>query len=208
MSYLDHIEACNRFNEERFVPFIVDGIAVGKIARTTLPLLEPYPDIFDVTNSSVLLARRLSEFEERSTAVAEVVADLKAIDAIPPGDPESYPVTRAFGDTAHFQIDRSAARFFGIPAFGVHMHGYCRDGDGSILMWVGRRSDHIRMYPGKLDNTVAGGQPIGLSLMDNLVKECEEEAGIPEPLARQAEPVGQITYRLETEAGFSPDTLF
>jgi hypothetical protein len=59
-----------------------------------------------------------------------------------------------------------------------------------------------------LDNTVAGGQPIGLSLADNLVKECKEEANIPEALSRQAYAVGAITYTMEAPDGLKPDVQF
>ena len=40
---------------------------------------------------------------------------------------------------------------------------------------------------------VGGGQPMGLSPWDNLMKECREEAGLPVELARKAKPVGIIT---------------
>ena len=43
-------------------------------------------------------------------------------------------------------------------------------------------------YPGMLDNMVAGGQPAGLSLMENVVKEAGEEAGIPCAVAGTARP--------------------
>jgi 8-oxo-dGTP pyrophosphatase MutT (NUDIX family) len=46
-----------------------------------------------------------------------------------------------------------------------------------------------------LDHIVAGGQPAGLSLMDNVVKECEEEAGIPPEITRpNVYPTGVISY--------------
>ena len=46
-------------------------------------------------------------------------------------------------------------------------------------MWIARRSPTKSKFPGLFDHIVDGGQPAGLSLMDNAVKECEEEAGIP-----------------------------
>ena len=51
------------------------------------------------------------------------------------------------------------------------------------------------LSPGMLDHIVAGGVPFGLSLMDNVVKECMEEAGIPEHLVRAGiRPAGAISY--------------
>src|SRR5205085_8779238 len=64
--------------------------------------------------------------------------------------------------------------------------------------------------PGKLDNTVAGGQPIELGYKENLIKECWEEAGIPPEMATRAIPVGAIsyTYQAKEEGGLKPNTLF
>ncbi|MEQ8195741.1 MAG: DUF4743 domain-containing protein, partial [Rhodospirillales bacterium] len=62
--------------------------------------------------------------------------------------------------------------------------------------------------PGKLDQLVAGGQPANLSVADNLVKECEEEAQIPAVLAAQAKPVSAITYRMERPEGLRCDVLY
>lgn len=59
-----------------------------------------------------------------------------------------------------------------------------------------------------LDHIVAGGQPAGISLADNVVKECQEEAGIPEQLARKAVPVGVVTYTSLQDAGLKRDVLF
>src|SRR3546814_18788535 len=75
-------------------------------------------------------------------------------------------------------------------------------------MWIGRRARDKHTYPGMLDNTVAGGQPLGLSLRENLVKECAEEAAIPPALAERAVAVSAISYRHMTEEGFKPDVQF
>lgn len=208
MTYLDHIQACNNHDNSRFVPFLVDGVSLGKIAKTNIEFLKPFSDVFEIGKENISLSAKLLDFDARSAAVSEVVAELKTLGQIGEGEPEAYPATRAFDEPAHFQLDRSAVQFFGVPAFGVHVNGYCKDEAGQILMWIGRRASHIRVEPGKLDNMVAGGQPIGLGLMENLIKEADEEAGIPEPLARQAKAVGQVSYQVETDGGFRPDTMF
>ena len=41
---------------------------------------------------------------------------------------------------------------------------------------------------------VAGGVGSGVGIYDTIVKECQEEAGIPESLAKRAVPVGMIRY--------------
>ena len=41
-----------------------------------------------------------------------------------------------------------------------------------------------------LDHIVAGAIPYGVSVQENVVKECEEEAGIDRDLATSAQPTG------------------
>jgi len=77
-----------------------------------------------------------------------------------------------------------------------------------LFIWVARRSRTKPTYPGMLDNTVAGGQPSGIGLIDNVVKECGEEASIPKTLALQAKPIGIVTYCLEHRDGLKPDMLY
>ena len=43
---------------------------------------------------------------------------------------------------------------------------------------------------------MAGGIPAGASVLETLVKECEEEASIPSVLAATATPVGTIRYNI------------
>jgi hypothetical protein len=41
------------------------------------------------------------------------------------------------------------------------------------------------------DHIVAGGQPYGITPIDNVIKECEEEASIPIELAKLAKCTGK-----------------
>lgn len=52
------------------------------------------------------------------------------------------------------------------------------------------------------------GQPFGIGLMENVIKECEEEAGIPLSLAKKARPAGCISYATIEENGVKQDVLF
>ena len=75
---------------------------------------------------------------------------------------ELYPAVQAFHDEPAFLIERAAAPYFGIKAYGVHINGYVTLPDGSKELWVARRSRSKPTWPGKLDHIVAGGQPHGL----------------------------------------------
>jgi len=94
-----------------------------------------------------------------------------------------------------------------VRAYGEHMNGFVRRHDG-LHMWVARRAEAKQTYPGMLDNTVAGGQPVGIGVKENLIKECWEEAGIPRALAGRAVPVGTISYVYQGDGGLKPDLQY
>src|SRR3546814_19845286 len=104
-------------------------------------------------------------------------------------------------------MERGAVPLFGVPAFGVHVNGYVATADGPRL-WVGRRAKHKMVAPGKLDHLVAGGQPYGLGLMENVVKEAQEEASIPADLAARARPAGALRYLCDGSEGLPNDDGF
>jgi hypothetical protein len=74
---------------------------------------------------------------------------------------ELYPVTAAFDAQPALLLERAAAPYFGIRAYGVHVNGYVVGADGSKKLWVARRSATKQTWPGKLDHIVAGGQVSG-----------------------------------------------
>jgi isopentenyldiphosphate isomerase len=169
--------------------------------------LAEFDDTFDVVREAVRLSDRFGDFGRRSEALDRVVRTLEARKVITGRRDEFYPVSTGFTAKPFARIERAAIPAFGIRAYGVHLNGYVRKADG-IHMWIGRRARDKQTYPGMLDNMVAGGQPMGIGLLDNLVKECREEAAIPEALARRAVPVGAITYCMEAEDGLKPDVQF
>ncbi|RDD44191.1 Nudix hydrolase 20, chloroplastic [Trichoplax sp. H2] len=83
-----------------------------------------------------------------------------------------------------------------------------RNENDDVLMWVGKRSKTKATFPGKLDNLAAGGISVGYNIADTLIKECAEEASLPEELARRAISTGALTYCYEDERGYFPETQF
>ena len=207
MSFLDRIAACNRWTPARYRPFFVENAALGHVRHDFAGRLASFPDVFQVTDARVTLAPALASFEARTVAVDRVLRALAAEGIVPGWRDEDYPVARSFAAPPFLKMERAAFPLMGLRAYGVHLNGYVREG-GRLFMWIGRRARDKHTYPGMLDNTVAGGQPFGLSLRDNLIKECKEEAAIPPELAMQAVSVGAITYCAEEEAGLKPDVQF
>lgn len=99
-------------------------------------------------------------------------------------------------------IERFAAQLFGITHRGVHLIGYTKSKDG-MLIWVAQRSAHLYTYPNKLDATVGGGVQSGVSPLETLVEEANEEALLPSELIRQGAVCrGVISHMSITGKGF------
>ncbi|MEJ2122587.1 MAG: DUF4743 domain-containing protein [Alphaproteobacteria bacterium] len=207
MSFLDRIRECNQVNLRRFRPFIVVGAQVGYVRTDIAALLKYFRDTFDVTREAVILSPDLADFDERSAAMKPVVEALVEDGAITKPRGELYPVATHFTAAPLMALERAAVPAFGVRAYGVHMNGFVQR-KGGIEMWIGFRAKDKPTFPGMLDNMVAGGQPIGISLQENLIKECAEEAAIPRELAILATSVGAITYRTESTEGLKPDVQF
>ncbi len=103
-------------------------------------------------------------------------------------------------------LDRGALPSFGVIGVGVHLNGLVRRPDGWHL-WVAKRAADKKLDPGKLDNLVAGGVPAGLTPFETLLKEAEEEAGLPADLAAQARFAGRFAYQMEREEGLRRDVV-
>ncbi len=205
MSLLRHLRAAQGWDPATRLPWRVAGRRVGWIEPALARRLADFPKIFAVTPEAVALVPALATPPERSAALAEVAARLCESGDLPPPRGEAYPVLRTWGETPLLLLDRALAPRFGIRAFGVHVNGL-RWIDGALHLWTGRRAADKATLPGKLDQMVGGGQPAGLSIAENLIKECAEEAGLPEALARRARPVGTVSF-LGEWSGYNLDGL-
>lgn len=207
MSYLDRVIACVGFDPSRFLPFRIGGVSVGHVAADFAARLRRYDSVFVVDDHHIGLHPRLADVEARGQAVAGVLAALRDEGLIPGWRNEPYPVAETFSAPSLMTIERAAVPLFGVRGYGVHMNGYVRRAEEDH-MWIARRSLSKPTGPGKLDQMVAGGQPAGMSLRDNLIKECGEEAGIPSELAASAISVGTVSYVTERSEGLRQDVLF
>ncbi len=211
MSYLDRIREANRYDPSDYRPFRVGGNDLGFVRHGFAKSLRRWPEVFEVSEACVRLAPALdaedSDPRTRSAAVDSVLRELHAEGEIENWHQEVFPVSRRWDDPPALLMERAALPFFGVPGYGVHMNGYVRNG-GQIKLWVARRARNKPTFPGKLDHLVAGGQPYGISLEENLIKECFEEASIPRSRASQARPAGCVSYAVDLGRGLRPDTIF
>ncbi|PFH51180.1 hypothetical protein AMATHDRAFT_143183 [Amanita thiersii Skay4041] len=119
-----------------------------------------------------------------------------------------HPLTSADGAKMNYalEMERSACALFGIVTYGVHMSVYQEteaEGVKSLTVWVPSRSKTKPTWPGRLDNTVAGGIPSGMTAIESLIKESMEEASIEEDIVRKyARPNGAVSYFFRTATGW------
>lgn len=207
MAFLDHIAACNSHDLGKFRPFVIDEGRVGWVRHDMAARLAEHGDVFMVSDDAVRLHPGLVDPRQRADAVDAVCRDLHQRYKTPALRGERYAVSSRWGAPPLMTIDRGVVSLFGIRAYGVHVNGMVQGGD-ALKLWIAKRAVDKAVAPGKLDNLIAGGQPAGLGLMENLVKEAAEEADIPEALARTARPVGAISYCHEDAWGLKPDVMF
>ncbi|XP_077212569.1 nudix hydrolase 20, chloroplastic-like [Tasmannia lanceolata] len=215
--YFEKVKTCNRGSEKQseFVPFTIDDRIVGYIHKRFMDHLKKYQDVFTFplgnnhgsnVGGFITLHPSLRSPDDRTRAIGGVIKCLGE-ELIPGIRNELYPVTSSFGMPTFFSLERAAAPYFGIKAYGVHMNGYV-DRHGEKFLWIGKRSDLKPTFPGMLDHLVAGGLPHGITCKENLLKECEEEAGISRSIANTAIPVGAVSYMDIDGYCYKRDVLF
>lgn len=207
MSYLDKINACNRWDPADYLPLVHEGRRLGSLRHAFAAELRRWPEHFRLTGERVEWHGAPRAFDARTRVMDSVVATLVDAGVITHRHGERYPLTPAGRESAVCLIDRAAAPYFGARAFGQHLNGYVR-GSSGLELWVARRSADRRNYPLHLDNLVGGGLPHDISMAENLRKECREEADIPPGLADQAVAVGAVIYCRASKAGLKPDVMY
>ena len=137
----------------------------------------------------------VQEFDRQNHILADYLQNIreKRLFAVLDGwRSEKYPI---YGPKRELvlSMERSATPLFGVVTYGVHMTGYVQTDEG-MKIWAPRRALTKQTYPGMMDNTVAGGLSTGEKPTECLIRECEEEASLPEELVRKAKACGTLTY--------------
>ncbi|MGB0747969.1 MAG: DUF4743 domain-containing protein [Magnetospiraceae bacterium] len=207
MGFLYHIRVCNRHDLTGLIPWFIGTQHVGWLSPVVAAQCALHPELFHISDQGVALSETLTNPAQRTAQMLPFLKGLFDQGLLTAWRDEPYAVTDNFNDPPLMTVDRGAASALGIRSYGVHVNGYVRQDDG-LYLWIGTRAEDRDVAPGMLDNMVAGGQPAGLSLMDNLQKECAEEANLAPALAVQARPVGIVRYTLSVPQGLRRDTLF
>jgi 8-oxo-dGTP pyrophosphatase MutT (NUDIX family) len=166
------------------------GRRIGWLQPELAARLAAWPKVFDSNVERVKLLQ--------PDALAEILEQLAAEGFIPGWRNERYRIADLF------EIERAAARPFGLTTEAVHLNGIAF---GARHMWIARRSAAKPIDPGMLDNLVAGGIAAGLSVEQTLVKEAWEEAGIALELLRGATRGGTLNILREVPEGVQSEVI-
>ena len=200
------------FKMKTFTPFMCSGNQVGLISPQVVEQLKSYQDVFKISDDFVTLDPKLSSYEERSQAIGNVLADLKARDiflALRGWRNECYEIKSAFSDPALFEMERSATPLLGVRTFGIHINGFVNHPENGPSLWFQRRSDTKQTWPGMLDSFVGGGLSVGYGILETAIKESQEEANVPEEIALRMKPAGSVSFFYDQgERGIHPQTEF
>jgi len=193
--------------EGDYVALRIGGHTVGWLDPTRAARLSAFASVFDRADGEIRLAARLSDCAARTAAVEDVARVLAGEGLLSAWRDERYAVAVEFGAAPLVDIERAAARYFGIRTYAVHINGLVRGG-GGLRMWLARRSPTKAIDPGLLDNLVGGGIATGYGVLDTLRKEAWEEAGIPADVAARARPQGSIDICRPQPQGLQRETVF
>ncbi|ODV87195.1 hypothetical protein CANARDRAFT_5748 [[Candida] arabinofermentans NRRL YB-2248] len=174
---------------------------------------EPYVVTVNTSERIVSINPALNTLELRNEAFAKLALKWKSSELFETlkGWRDELYVIYSGVQTPYMRLERAMCPLMGVVMYGVHINGYVEsnDSDVPLKIWVPRRSATKPTYPGKLDNTVAGGLGYPYGKFETCLKECYEEAGLdPSYTEKNLVYVGEISYLyqmkandFETEAG-------
>jgi 8-oxo-dGTP pyrophosphatase MutT (NUDIX family) len=177
-----------RFRPQLYVPLLLGGQRIGWLRPELAARLREWSGVFRCSPERVLLME--------PGRLDPIVQQLAQDGFIPGWRNERYRIAD------QFEIERAAARPFGLTTQAVHMNGVAGQ-----RMWLARRSPTKQIDPGMLDNIVAGGIGAGFSALQTLVKEAWEEAGILAPMAEKCIFIKKIEVLREVPEGVQSETV-
>ena len=209
------VAARSPFDPAAHLRLQVDGVQVGWLPRRHAGILHAMGDVLgsesvaeagsEAGKGAVTLLPGCTTVAARNAALATLARQLADAGHVRGWRNELFAVTPALDAAPFAVIERAAARFLGLLTFASHMNGVV---DGQRMLWISRRSPAKAVDPGMWDNLVAGGMPAGSDPLETLVRECDEESGIPPALASRAEAHGVIEVLREIPEGVQWEHVF
>lgn len=161
-------------------------VEVGSVARAHLPALTRWRHWLqaDVRRVTLTVPR-----EALADALGEMNAALRADGLIVAWRDEPFPLYSVAGAALGVSMERAATRFWGSLTLGAHCNGFVADASGRPQrLWIARRSPTKATDPGRLDNLIGGGVPLGQTPRETVQREGWEEAGLRAEQMRGLQP--------------------
>jgi len=206
MSFLDRIIESNQARFDAFLPLRVERWQVGWIHRDIVPIVIDSSPRFADDPDAIWFCAAPDDSRGRTEAVAAAVAGLTRRGLVMPQG-EKLGVAVRLGTAPLFELDRGAARRFGVRTYAVHVNGYVRR-NGKLFVWLRRPAQGGVARGGHWANMVDHVVPAGHSLEDVLVRRGAEQAGLPQELAAEGQAAGAISCVRECSDGLAPNTAF
>ena len=146
-----------RYNSNDFKPLFCQSHQIGLVSRKIEQELIPFQDTFVINQSSIDVCPGLKNYFEITQKVDSVVSRLreKSVFKAKPEWIETMDVRPSKSMPALFAINRTAMSLFGLHTYGINVNAYVVGNDGSIFIWLQRRSMDSSVFPGKLDTFVS-----------------------------------------------------
>ena len=210
-AFLDWIDECNQFDVNDYLPFVIDQVILGYIHKEKKSIFTQSENVFSLIRfeqqEAITFNAAIMDRESRTNAANRIAKSWHDSGILKSWVGEQYHVNTAFNHSSFFTIERAAASLLGIKKYGVHINAWVEK-QGEVFLWVAKRAKDKHTFPGKLDHLVAGGHGAGYQIKETLIKECAEEANIPENIAQTAKPVAMISYVMDNQHKLQQDNLF
>ncbi|RZT41696.1 NUDIX hydrolase [Cupriavidus agavae] len=201
------IAARSPFDPAAHLRLTVEGAQVGWLPRRHAAILAGMGGMVGPQGQgAVALLPGCADTPARNVALAGLARQLADMGHVRGWRDELFAVTPALDALPYGVIERAAARFLGLLTFASHMNGIVEG--ATPALWISRRSPAKAVDPGMWDNLVAGGVPAGSDPLETLVRECDEESGIPPALAARAEAHGVIDVLREIPEGVQWERVY
>lgn len=210
-AFLNWIEECNQFDANDYLPFVIDNTILGYIHKEKKSIFTQSEEVFSLVDfqrkEAITFHTAIVDRDSRTKAANYMAKIWYDTGIFSSWVGEQYHVNTGFNHSSFFTIERAAASLLGIKKYGVHVNAWVEK-QGKVYLWVAKRSMDKHTFPGKLDHLVAGGHGAGYRIEETLIKECAEEADIPESIAQTAKPVSMISYIMDNQYKLQQDNLF
>lgn len=206
MPYRQYIARANNANLADYLPLWIRQEPIGLIQKTNIARLQHYGLALERTVQGIIW-HDLQDFTANSQQLHQIFSRMAQDGHLTGWRDEPFALAQHLHAPPHALIERAALPYLGICGYGVHLNGLTLR-NGKLHMWLGKRAANKSTHPNQLDQIAAGGLPYGISVFDNLLKESQEEAGIPATLAQQAKAVSIVSYLHQTDIGIRADITF